>query len=82
MCEHAENSEGLANVGWYLCVLLSTHLKKKSEYTSLVIWWLKNPPCNAGNAGSIPGQGTKIPHVVGQLNPHAATKTPHSQISK
>ena len=26
---------------------------------------VKNPPFNAGDAGSIPGQGTKIPHAVG-----------------
>ena len=25
---------------------------------------VKNPPSNAGDAGSIPGQGTKIPHAV------------------
>ena len=34
---------------------------------------VKNPPCNAGNAGVIPGQGTKIPHAVEQLNTHAVT---------
>ena len=34
---------------------------------------VKNPPSNAGGAGSIPGQGTKIPHSVGQLNPRAKT---------
>ena len=34
---------------------------------------VKNPPCNAGNAGVIPGQGTKIPHAVEQLNTHALT---------
>ena len=33
-------------------------------------------PSNAGNTGSIPGQGTKIPHAAGQLNPRAATKDP------
>ena len=33
---------------------------------------VKNPPSNAGDAGSIPGQGTKIPHAVGQLRPNAA----------
>ena len=32
---------------------------------------VKNPPYNAGNAGSIPGQGTKIPHAAGQLSLHA-----------
>ena len=26
---------------------------------------VKNPPSNAGDAGSIPGQGTKIPHSTG-----------------
>ena len=34
---------------------------------------VKNPPHNGGDAGSIPGQGTKIPHAVGQLSPCAAT---------
>ena len=28
---------------------------------------VKNPPSNAGDMGSNPGWGTKIPHVVGQL---------------
>ena len=37
---------------------------------------VKNPPCNAGDAGSIPGWGTKIPHAVGQLSPRAATTEP------
>ena len=40
---------------------------------------VKNPPSNAGDVGSIPGRGTKIPHAVGQLNLHATTKNPHSQ---
>ena len=34
---------------------------------------VKNLPSNAGDAGSIPGQGTKIPHATGQLSPCAAT---------
>ena len=25
---------------------------------------VKNPPCNAGDAGSIPGQGTKTPQAL------------------
>ena len=29
---------------------------------------VKNLPSNPGNAGSIPGWGTKLPHAVGQLN--------------
>ena len=34
---------------------------------------VKIPPCNAGDLGSIPGQGTKIPQAVGQLSPWATT---------
>ena len=34
---------------------------------------VKNPPCNAGDVSSIPGQGTKIPHAVEQLSPPATT---------
>ena len=30
---------------------------------------VKNPPSNAGDMGSAPGQGTKIPHATGQLSP-------------
>ena len=37
---------------------------------------VKNPPSNAGDAGSIPGQGTKMPHATGQLSPHATTTEP------
>ena len=29
---------------------------------------VKNPPSNAGDVGSIPGQGTKIPRAMGQLS--------------
>ena len=34
---------------------------------------VKNPPPNAGDTGSIPGGGTKIPHTTGQLSPRATT---------
>ena len=37
---------------------------------------VKNPPCNARDAGSIPGPGTRFPHVAGQLSPHATTREP------
>ena len=40
---------------------------------------VKNLPCNAGDSGSIPGQGTKVSPAVGQLSLSAATKTQHSQ---
>ena len=36
---------------------------------------VKNPPpSDAGGMGSIPGQGTKIPHATGQFSPGATTK--------
>ena len=34
---------------------------------------VKSPPCNAGNVGSISGQGASIPHASGQLSPWATT---------
>ena len=34
---------------------------------------VKNPPSNAGDMGSIPGGGTKIPHATGQLSPCTTT---------
>ena len=34
---------------------------------------VKNPPCNAGDTGSIPGQGNKIPYAMGELRPRATT---------
>ena len=37
---------------------------------------VKNLFCNAGDVGSIPGQGTKIPHAMGQLSPCATTREP------
>ena len=37
---------------------------------------VKNPPCNAEDVGSIPGQGAKTPHAVEQLSPCATTTAP------
>ena len=34
---------------------------------------VKNLPSNEGDVGLIPGQGTKIPHAMGQLSPHTTT---------
>ena len=34
---------------------------------------VKNPPSNAGDAGSIPSQGTKIPRAGWQLSPRTTT---------
>ena len=35
---------------------------------------VKNMPSNAGDVGSLPGRGTKIPHNAGQLSPRATTR--------
>ena len=37
-------------------------MSKDTEDISLAIQWLRLRACNAGGTGSIPGQGTKIPH--------------------
>ena len=29
---------------------------------------VRNLPSNSGDAGSIPGQGTKVPHATGQIS--------------
>ena len=34
---------------------------------------VRNPPCNAGDMGSVPDWGTKIPHATGQLSLCAIT---------
>ena len=34
---------------------------------------VKNPPCNAEDSGSIPDQGTKIPHTAEKLSSWDAT---------
>ena len=34
----------------------------------------KNPPCNAGDSGSILGQETTISHAMKQLRPCGATR--------
>ena len=43
---------------------------------------VKNLPSKAGDAGSIPGWGTKIPPAEGQLSPQASTKIRCSQNNK
>ena len=37
---------------------------------------VKNLLSNAGDTGSIPGQGTKIPHAMGKLSLSAANTEP------
>ena len=35
---------------------------------------VRNPPCKAGDTGSIPGQGTKIPHVAEELSSYCCSQ--------
>ena len=37
---------------------------------------VKDPPCNAGDAGTIMNQQTKIPYAVEQLSLSSATSEP------
>ena len=37
---------------------------------------VKNPSANAGDVGSIPGRGTRIPHAAEELNLHATATEP------
>ena len=37
---------------------------------------VKNPPANAGDTGSSPGRGTKIPHAAEQLSLCTTTTEP------
>ena len=46
--------------------VLEAKLGKKWDFSSSPV--AKSLPSNAGDTGSIPGQGTKIPHAAGQLS--------------
>ena len=46
---------------------------RNGDFLGLVV---ENLPSNAGDLGSIPDQGTKIPHAIGQLNLHATVRSP------
>ena len=53
---------------------ISLFVKKKKKHptktrTSLVVQWLRLQASTAGGMGSIPGQGTKIPHAAWHSQP-------------
>ena len=50
---------------------LVTHHQQQTNPCGPVV---KNPPCNMGDLGLIPGRGTKIPHAVEKLNPRATVR--------
>ena len=76
----------------FLFVFWDLHLNiKASKRNFLGGPVVKNPPSNVGDVGSIPGQGTKIPHAVepqwktlhdAEKIPYATTKTHLSQRDK
>ena len=59
---------------WNLChPRANEKVLKKKKHTAIRDFpggpVVRNLPCNAGNVGSIPGWGTKIPRVVGATEP-------------
>ena len=59
------------------CSVDPDHCFTKKEYRDLPDGpVVKNSPSNAGDTGSIPGRGTKIPYAAGQLSLSAATTEP------
>ena len=62
---------------WHIILYISyTSIKKKKRERERDFPggpMVKKPPSNAGDVGSIPGQGTKIPHGVGQQSLHSTT---------
>ena len=69
----------LTNVGEEAWLPVENRLRERREgragrgswEASLVGPVVKNAPANAGDTGSISGQGTKIPQASGQLRAHA-----------
>ena len=47
-----------------LCGEYIKGVKSGSKGTSLEVQWLRLCASNAGGTGSIPSQGTKVPHVT------------------
>ena len=58
---------------FYLFCVGHSPIKKKNRikehYVTTGDPVVKNQSCNAGDAGSIPGRGIKIPHAMEQLSP-------------
>ena len=57
----------------YTCVCMSTKVYFGVFPGGPVVG---NPPSNAGDTGSTPGQGSEIPHATGQVSPCATTREP------
>ena len=85
-----------SDISWMSQPIMSPLIRNKRGWDFPGGPVVKNPSCNAGDAGSTPGLGTKIPHATKQLSPrataresmhcnersHDAAKTWFSQINK
>ena len=54
-----------------LCVNYNSREKERGDFPGGPV--VKNPSCIAGDAGSIPGWGTKIPRTAELPSPHVCT---------
>ena len=59
-----------------LCIHKSKQNNQTVDFLSGPV--IKNPPCNSGDAGSIPSRGTKSPHASKQLSPSALEPACHN----
>ena len=57
-----------------LCYLAKPTAGNEWEFSGVPV--VKNPSANAGDVGSIPGRGTRIPHAAEELNLHATATEP------
>ena len=76
----AESTSSLNTQIWCVCVCVcvctAIYSKRAGKFSLKMSYRefpdssvVKNPPCNAGDTGLMPSQGTKIPHTAGQLSP-------------
>ena len=63
-----------------MCIKWMTNKNLLYKKINKIKFKKKNSPSSAGDAGSIPGQGTKIPRAAGQLSP-CTTTTEHGSYS-
>ena len=69
LCDQAYHSDEIFRV-WIFCIKITA----LGDFPGGPVD--ENLPCNAGDMGSIPGWGTKIPHAAGQLSSGATMKDP------
>ena len=72
-CQRGKGEGGIhQEFGIKICTLLYIYIKYITrDFPGVPV--VKNLPANAGDVGSIPGRGTKIPHAAEQLSPCLTT---------